>query len=81
MKSRFNKFITLMLLIGTFAFLMEAEEKITAAAKEELSKWASLLPAHPSASKMNTLNPYTQAISIEEGLWSKLQGAKNAMIN
>lgn len=43
MNPRLNKLITLLLLLGTFTFLMELESKVTAIAKKELSEWASFL--------------------------------------
>ncbi|MEO1255229.1 MAG: hypothetical protein AAFY41_10145 [Bacteroidota bacterium] len=66
MKPKLNKLIMLLLLLGTFAFLMEAEERVTALAQKELSKWASLLPVKEKTKTAETdsINPYTQQVSI-----------------
>lgn len=63
MKPRLNKLITLLLLLGTFAFLMEAEERVSALAQQELSKWASLLPVKEEQ-KVESLNPYDHQVSL-----------------
>ena len=73
MKPKLNKLITLLLLLGTFAFFMEAEERVTSIAKEELSKWASLLPETESQSQVHTLNPYAHSVSIREVILSGLE--------
>ena len=44
MKPKLNKLITLLMLLSTFTFLMEIEERVSPIAKKELSKWVSLLP-------------------------------------
>jgi len=64
MKPKFNKLITLLLLLGTFAFLMEAEDRIAALAQQELSKWASLLPVDSEPQQVDSINPYAQQVSI-----------------
>lgn len=63
MKPKLNKLITLLLLLGTFAFLMEAEQRVTIAAQKELSKWASLLPVKEQP-KVESINPYAQNVSL-----------------
>lgn len=69
MKPKFNKLITLLLLLGTFAFLMEAEERVIRLANEELSSWASLLPVNQKPTQANSINPYAQQTSILEDLY------------
>lgn len=64
MKPKLNKLITLLLILGTFAFLMEAEERVSAMAQKELSKWASLLPVNPEL-PADTLTPNTQTVSLQ----------------
>lgn len=64
MKPKLNKLITLLLLLGTFAFLMEAEERVSALANEELSKWASLLPVEEEPQQVESINPYAQKVSL-----------------
>ncbi|WP_424962288.1 hypothetical protein [Ekhidna sp.] len=64
MKPKLNKLITLLLLLGTFAFLMEAEERISEVAHEELSKWASLLPVNQEPQQADSINPYAHQVSI-----------------
>ncbi len=65
MKPKLNKLITLLLLLGTFAFLMEAEERVSALAQKELSKWVSLLPVKADQpNKVDSINPYKQEVSI-----------------
>ncbi len=66
MKPKLNKLITLLLILGTFAFLMEAEERISAVAQKELSKWASLLPVTPEEVKADTLAPNAQYVTLEQ---------------
>ncbi len=66
MKPKLNKLITLLLLLGTFAFLMEAEERVSAVAHKELSKWASLLPVKQEKLQTNSINPYAQSVSVLE---------------
>lgn len=73
MQPKLNKLITLLLLLGTFAFLMEAEERVTSIAKKELSKWASLLPESNSEPQVQTLNPYAHSISIRDVILSSLK--------
>ena len=63
MKPKFNKLITLLLLLSTFAFLMEAQERVSDIAHEELSKWASLLPVNEPL-HVDSINPYAQQVSI-----------------
>ena len=65
-KPKFNKLITLLLLLGTFAFLMEAEERVSALAQKELSGWASLLPVNQKPQQVESINPYSQQVSILE---------------
>ena len=81
MKPKLNKLITLMLLLGTFAFFMEAEERVTSMAKKELSRWASLLPETDSQQRVETLNPYAQSVSIREVILSSLEEKDNSVIN
>ncbi len=64
MKPKLNKLITLLLLLGTFAFLMEAEERVSILAQKELSEWASLLPVKDKPQDAATINPYAQNVSI-----------------
>ena len=49
MKPKLNKLITLLMLLSTFTFLMEIEERVSPIAKKELSKWVSLLPISSTA--------------------------------
>ena len=44
MKPKLNKLITLLLILGTFTFMMEAQERVSTVAQKELSRWASSLP-------------------------------------
>ena len=81
MKPRLNKLITLLLLLGTFAFLMEAEERVTTVAKKELSKWASLLPENEPEPQVQSLNPYAQNVSIREVILSKIEESSPPVIN
>lgn len=80
MQPKFNKLITLLLLLGTFAFLMEAEEKIRVVAEAELSKWVSLLPIQEKK-QVETINPYAQQVSISKVFLSKVQKKDNSVIN
>jgi len=68
MKPKLNKLITLLLLLGTFAFLVEVEERVSDIARKELSKWASLLPEEKSEPQVQTLNPYAQKVDIIQSL-------------
>lgn len=81
MKPKLNKLITLMLLLSTFAFLMEAEQRVSALAKKELSKWASLLPTHEKQPQVQTRNPYAQTVSLRDVLLSDGQKEDNTVIN
>ena len=81
MKPKLNKLITLLLLLGTFAFLMEAEERVTSVAKEELSRWASLLPESTEQPQVETLNPYAQQISIREVILTTFSEKEDSIIN
>ena len=63
-KPKFNKLITLLLLLGTFAFIMEAENRVSTFAKEELSRWASLLPVKTPSPRIESLNPYAHQVSL-----------------
>jgi len=81
MKPKLNKLITLLLLLGTFAFLMEAEERVSSIAKKELSKWASLLPDTSSQTQTQTLNPYAHAVSLREVILSTFSEETNSIIN
>ncbi len=58
MQPKFNKLITLLLLLGTFAFLMEAEQRLKSFARTNLSDWASLLPTENSKQIGATINPF-----------------------
>ena len=80
MKPKLNKLITLLLLLGTFAFLMEAEERVTAIAKQELSKWASLLPTE-NEPQVETLNPYAHSVSFRQVILSSLEKKEEVTIN
>ena len=60
MQPKFNKLITLLLLLGTFAFLLEAEQRITSFARTNLSDWASILPKENQQTK-DTINPYAHS--------------------
>ena len=80
MQPKFNKLITLLLLLGTFAFLMEAEERVREVAEAELSKWASLLPTQEKK-QVETINPYAQQASISKVLLSKIQKEDNLVFN
>ncbi|WP_425392940.1 hypothetical protein [Ekhidna sp.] len=62
-KPKFNKLITLLLLLGTFAFFMEAEQRVSTLAQKELSRWASLLPVNQKQ-EVNSINPYKQNASL-----------------
>ena len=65
MRPKLNKLITLLLLLGTFAFLMEAEERVSTLAQKELSRWVSLLPVKEDQhTKVDSINPYKQEVSI-----------------
>ena len=68
MKPKLNKLITLLLLLGTFAFLMEAEQRVSAVAAEELSKWASLLPVKTEQRQVGSMNPFAQKTSVFDTL-------------
>ena len=52
-----------MLILGTFVFVMEVEDRVSAFAKKELSKWASMLPVKPEP-EIKSLNPYDHDISL-----------------
>lgn len=80
MKPKFNKLITLLLLLGTFAFLMEAEERLAVVAHKELSKWASLLPVKEQP-QVNSINPYAQSVSIFEVILSRPVKKVNSVNN
>ena len=65
MKPKLNKLITLLLLLSTFAFFTEAEDRVTEVATKELSKWSSLLPDFKIVKgEAETLNPYAQKIKL-----------------
>ncbi|GAB4230371.1 MAG: hypothetical protein Tsb0034_02260 [Ekhidna sp.] len=66
MNPKLNKLITLLLILGTFAFFMEAEERVLATAKKELSKWVSLLPSQQPSPDVSTRNPYSQKVDVLE---------------
>jgi hypothetical protein len=63
MQPKFNKLIMLLLLLGTFAFFMKAEQRIMSYARTNLSDWASLLPSDQQADKAS-INPYAQETSL-----------------
>ena len=63
MKPKLNKLITLLLLLGMFAFVTEAEQRVTAAVQKELSKWVSLLPVKEQP-KVDSINPYAHNVSL-----------------
>ena len=81
MQPKFNKLITLLLLLGTFAFLMEAEQRITSFAKDYLSKWASILPAEDNPDRLNSINPYKQRAFTTRVLFSDTQEKESITIN
>ena len=65
MKPRLNKLITLLLLLSTFAFLTNVEQRVSAFAQKELSGLTSLLPvAKQNHQRVNTINPYANQASI-----------------
>lgn len=64
MKPKFNTLITLLLLLGTFAFLLEAEQRIVEIAHEELSEWVSLLPLNAEEPVVDSINPYAQKVNV-----------------
>lgn len=64
MQPKFNKLITLLLLLGTFTFLMEVEQRVMSFARTNLSDWASLLPNDEMVDKIDTINPYAQKTSL-----------------
>ena len=66
MQPKFNKLITLLLLLGTFAFFMEAEQRIKSFARTNLSDWASLLPQETTGQKTKSINPYAQKTSLTD---------------
>ena len=66
MQPKFNKLITLLLLLGTFAFLLEAEQRIMSFARINISDWASLLPMETTAVGTNSINHYTQKTSLTD---------------
>ena len=78
MQPKFNKLITLLLLLGTFAFLMEAEQRISSFARTNLSDWASLLPTEKASTKTDSINPYAQKTSFTKVLL--LESLKEANI-
>lgn len=80
MKPKLNKLITLLLLLSTFAFVMEAEERVTDMARKELSRWASLLPEPENEPRVDTLNPYAQKVSIKKVLLSNIE-KEDSIIN
>ncbi|MEO9872911.1 hypothetical protein [Ekhidna sp.] len=81
MKPKLNKLITLLLLLGTFAFLMEAEERISAVAQKGLSKWASLLPVKQENLQTNSINPYAQNVSFFDAFLSEQSKKVNSLNN
>lgn len=64
MQPKFNKLITLLLLLGTFAFLLEAQQRISSFAKANLSDWASQLQTEEAPILTNSINPYAQKTSL-----------------
>lgn len=66
MQPKFNKLITLLLLLGTFAFFMEVEQRITSFARTNLSDWASLLPQEETADGVKSINPYAKRASLTD---------------
>ena len=66
MQPKFNKLITLLLLLGTFAFLMEAEDRIMSFARTNLSDWASLLPLENQVDSEHSINPYAQKTKLSD---------------
>ncbi|MEO9482492.1 MAG: hypothetical protein ABJG47_03565 [Ekhidna sp.] len=80
MKPKLNKLITLLLLLGTFAFITEVEERVTAEAQKELSRWASLLPVKEQP-KVETINPYAQNVSVLHVLLSDSTEKVNSVNN
>ncbi|MEP1035457.1 hypothetical protein [Ekhidna sp.] len=70
MKPKLNKLITLLLLLSTFAFLMEAEERVSTVAQKELSKWASLLPVNPESHDLDSIGQYSKRVSMLHSILS-----------
>ena len=64
MKPKLNKLITLLLLLATFSCFMEVEDRVSAMANKELSKWASLLPVREEPVRVDSINPYQQQVSL-----------------
>lgn len=64
MKPKLNKLITLLLILGTFAFLMEAEERVSSVAQKELSEWASLLPVNSTNQSQDSLTQHSRSVSM-----------------
>ena len=81
MKPKLNKLITLLLLLSTFAFLMEAEERVSALASKELSKWASLLPVEEEPQQVESNNPYAQNVSLLHVILSDSSKKVNSVNN
>ncbi len=68
------------MILGTFAFLMEAEERVSAIAQKELSKWASLLPVNPEQPG-DTLTANTQVVSLQHLILSNTSEKVNPVNN
>ncbi|MEM9338332.1 MAG: hypothetical protein AAGA66_06350 [Bacteroidota bacterium] len=58
MQPRFNKLITLLLLLGIFAFLMEAEQRVVGFARANLSHLTSSISYLPPKEQPDSINPF-----------------------
>lgn len=70
-----------MLILGTFAFLTEAEERVSAAAQKELSEWASLLPVNPNHQKLDSTDQSSQSVTMLYSLLSEEEKKVNLLDN
>ena len=70
-----------MLLLGTFAFMMEAEERVSVLAQKELSKWASLLPVNDTAQSPDSLETQPHSVSRLYSLLSEDDKKVNSVNN
>ena len=70
-----------MLLLGTFAFMMEAEERVSVLAQKELSKWASLLPVNDATQSPDSLETQSHSVSRLYSLLSEDDKKVNSVNN
>ena len=70
-----------MLLLGTFAFMMEAEERVSVLAQKELSKWASLLPVNDTPQSPDSLETQSHSVSRLYSLLSEEDKKVNSVNN